>query len=118
MSVDLAILGSSGSLLWTVIFFSRIPMFSKYVPGITTTVSPSSAASIAAWMVGYAAGTTRPCLTVTSLDAWACFPPAVTIVNLTEYCPASENTCSAARPLAVEPPPNRHAYDEMESLPG
>ena len=36
---------------WTVID-SVIVRFSLYVPGATTTVSPSTAATIAAWIVG------------------------------------------------------------------
>src|SRR6266511_5324147 len=53
------IVAAGPSVLSTVISLSRKSIRSTYVPGETRTVSPLTAASIAAWIVGWSWGTRR-----------------------------------------------------------
>ncbi len=57
MIVVATISGSSGSVLVRVMFRPLKFIFSRYVPGLTITVSPSLQSSIAAWIVAYSSGT-------------------------------------------------------------
>ena len=53
MIVAATVAGSFGSVLRTTMFLPLKSISSRYVPRLTTTLSPFCAASIAPWMLAY-----------------------------------------------------------------